>query len=57
MQRIGRLWAYLGRYTPLEDELSRINQVTIQDLHDLLDAFDLMPVTTGRLLPASPAAS
>jgi predicted Zn-dependent peptidase len=57
MQRIGRLWTYLGRYTPLEDELARINAVTLQDLRDLAAAFPLVPTTTGRLLPAVPAVS
>ena len=52
MQRIGRLWTYLRRYTPLEDELARINRVTIDELHEVAAAFPLRPTTTGRLLPA-----
>jgi predicted Zn-dependent peptidase len=53
MQRIGRLWTYLRRYNPLEEELARINAVTLQDLRDLAEAFPLKPMTVGRLLPKS----
>jgi predicted Zn-dependent peptidase len=52
MQRIGRLWTYLRRYTPLEDELARINRVTLEELREVAAAFPLRPTTTGRLLPA-----
>jgi predicted Zn-dependent peptidase len=52
MQRIGRQWTYLHRYTTLEDELARINHVTLADLREVHDAFPMTPVTTGRLLPA-----
>ncbi len=52
MQRIGRLWTYLGRYTTLEDELERINRVTLKEMREVAAAFPLKPVTVGRLLPA-----
>jgi predicted Zn-dependent peptidase len=52
MQRLGRLWTYLGRYTTLEEELDRINRVTLADLREVAGAFPLRPVTVGRLLPA-----
>lgn len=52
MQRLGRLWTYLGRYTTLEEELDRINRVTLQEMRDVAAAFPLEPLTTGRLLPA-----
>ncbi|MFM9994358.1 MAG: M16 family metallopeptidase [Phycisphaerales bacterium] len=52
MQRIGRLWTYLGRYTTLDEELTRINRVTLDDLRGVAAAFPLRPVTAGRLLPA-----
>ena len=51
MQRIGRLWTYLHQYRPLEDELDRINRVTLKDLREVGEAFPLMPVTVGRRLP------
>ncbi len=52
MQRIGRLWTYLGRYATLDEELERINKVTVEDLRALAAEFPLRPVTEGRLLPA-----
>jgi predicted Zn-dependent peptidase len=52
MQRLGRQWMYLGNYTTLEEELERINAVTIADLRAVAEAFPLRPITTGRLLPA-----
>jgi predicted Zn-dependent peptidase len=52
MQRIGRLWTYLGRYATLDEELDRINRVTVADLRALAAEFPLAPVTEGRLLPA-----
>ncbi len=52
MQRIGRLWTYLGRYATLDEELDRINRVTVADLRRLAEEFPLKPVTEGRLLPA-----
>jgi predicted Zn-dependent peptidase len=53
MQRIGRLWAYLGHYKTLEEELERINAVTIKDMRDVAAAFPFAPQTVGRLLPRS----
>jgi predicted Zn-dependent peptidase len=52
MHRLGRMWAYLSRYSPLEEELDHLSKVTIADLRDLLQAFPLQPITVGRLLPA-----
>ncbi len=52
MQRLGRTWTYLGRYTTLEEELDRINRVTLADLRATWAAFPLRPVTCGRLVPA-----
>jgi predicted Zn-dependent peptidase len=52
MQRIGRLWTYLQRHRPLEEELEQINRVTLDDLRAVAAAFPLRPTTTGRLLPA-----
>jgi predicted Zn-dependent peptidase len=53
MQRIGRLWTYLRSYRPLEEELERINGVTLRDLRAVADAFPLMPQTLGRMLPGA----
>lgn len=53
MQRIGRYWTYLGRYATLDEELARINGVTLRDMRALAEEFPLRPLTTGRLLPAT----
>jgi predicted Zn-dependent peptidase len=51
MQRLGRLWLYLGKYTTLEEEIERIDAVTLDDLRATAAAFPLRPQTTARLLP------
>ncbi len=51
MQRLGRQWTYLGKYTTLEEELERINRVTLKEMREVAAAFPLKPVTVGRLLP------
>jgi len=57
MQRLGRLWAALGKYESLEDELAKINAVTLDDLRATLEAFPFSPRTVGRLMPAQAGAS
>lgn len=52
MQRLGRQWTYLGEYTTLEEELARIQAVTLDDLRAVHEAFPFKPVTIGRLGPA-----
>jgi predicted Zn-dependent peptidase len=51
MQRLGRLWMYLGRYHSLEEELERISAVTLDDLRSLTAEFAIVPRTAGRLAP------
>ncbi len=51
MQRIGRQWLSLGRYTTLDQELSRLNAVTVSEVRDLFEQFPMRPRTIGRLLP------
>ena len=51
MQRLGRLWTYLGTYTTLEEELERISAVTVADVRRVLEEFPMRPRTVGRLLP------
>lgn len=51
MQRLGRQWTYLGEYSTLEEELARINSVSVADLKKLLQEFPFEPCTLGRLLP------
>lgn len=53
MQRLGRVWTYLGRQIPLEEELDRINRVTLADLRAAHEAFPIRTATFGRLLPGA----
>ena len=53
MRRLGQLWTYLGRYRSLEEELEKINAVTLADLRDVHEAFPLRPVVIGHLKPAA----
>jgi predicted Zn-dependent peptidase len=52
MQRIGRLWSALGIHRSLEQELERINAVTLDDLRALQSDFDPTPRLTAVLRPA-----
>lgn len=52
MHRLGRLYTYLGQYQPLEEELDKLNRVTLDDLRAVLRDFPLEPRTVGRLTPA-----
>jgi len=51
MQRLGRMWTYLGERVSLEDELEQINAVTLDDLRAVYEAFPFQPRVTGRLVP------
>lgn len=52
MKRLGQQWIYRREYRSLEDELRRINAVTIDDLRAVCAAFPLTPVVVGHLTPA-----
>lgn len=52
MQRLGRLWTYLGEYRTLEAELDAINAVTRRDIRELNEAFPMRTRAFGKLLPA-----
>ena len=52
MHRIGRQWMYQQRYTTLQDELERINRVTVADVRRLVDEFPFHPSAVGTLRPA-----
>ena len=51
MQRLGRTWLNLGEYMSLDEELARINAVTLDDLRAVHEAFPFEPRTTGVLVP------
>jgi predicted Zn-dependent peptidase len=53
MRRLGQIWTYRGEYRPLEEELQRINSVTLADLQALYQAFPFSPQVVGRLQPAA----
>ena len=52
MQRLGRVWTYLGEYVSLEDELAKMNAVTLDDMRRVFERFPFEPRTVGRMLPA-----
>ena len=52
MHRIGRGWTALGEHTSLEEEVARIDAVTIADVRRVLGELPWNPRTVGRLLPA-----
>lgn len=52
MQRLGRQWMYHGAYTTLEEELDRINRVSVRDVLDVFESFPMKPRTLGWLLPS-----
>ena len=54
MRRLGSLWLYQGEYRGLEEELERIESVTIDDLHRVAELFPFTPLVTARLRPAAP---
>jgi len=56
MQRLGRLWTYQRRHRSLEEELERINAVTLDDLRETFEAFPLTPRTIGVLRPGGASA-
>ncbi len=55
MQRLGRLWTATGGYRTLEQELARIQAVTLDDIRRLCAEFPLDRPTLGRLLPEDAA--
>jgi predicted Zn-dependent peptidase len=52
MHRLGRLWTYTGEYRSLEQELERINAVTLDDLRAVSAEFPFRPRVNGHLRPA-----
>lgn len=52
MQRIGRRWLAMGNYATLEDELDRINRVTLDEVREVFTRYPMVPRTVGRLLPS-----
>jgi len=55
MQRLGRSWTQLGMHLPMDEELARIEAVTLDDLRAVHDAFPFSPRTVAHLAPAGSA--
>jgi predicted Zn-dependent peptidase len=53
MRRLGRMWSYMGEYRSLEEELARINAVTLDELRAVHEAFPVQPTVIGRLTPGN----
>ena len=49
MRRLGRLLTYENSYRPLEDELTRIEAVTLDDIARVMERYPLEPAVVGRL--------
>ncbi len=56
MDRLGRLWTALRCYRPLDEDLRRINRVTLDEIREVARAFPLAPVTIARLIGSASAA-
>ena len=52
MHRLGSQWAYGLPPIPIEQEMDRIEKLTLKDLRDCLKEFPLNPIVVGRLLPS-----
>ncbi|MDQ7013452.1 MAG: pitrilysin family protein [Planctomycetota bacterium] len=55
MMRLGRQWVLQHKYTPLEDELARIDAVTLDEVRGMLEAFPVTPKIAGRMVPGGDA--
>lgn len=51
MRRLGTIWTYRRQYRTLEEELARINAVTLDDLRAVHRDFPITPLVVGRLTP------
>ena len=52
MNRLGTIFAYQGEYCPLEEELARIDAITLGRLRDYLEQWPLRPRLVARLRPS-----
>jgi len=57
MHRLGRLWTYTGEYLSLDEELDRINAVTLRDVAAVGRDFPFQPRVSGHLRPAKSATT
>lgn len=52
MRRLGQLWTYLGTYRSLEEELDRVESITIDDLRAAAEQYPITARVVGTLSPA-----
>jgi predicted Zn-dependent peptidase len=53
MQRLGPVLTTLGKRTSLEDELDRMNTITLDELRQVAEEWPMQTVVTGRMMPKS----
>ena len=51
MRRLGQGWLYQGMYRSLDEELARLDAVTLDELRSVAADFPLRPEMSGRLIP------
>jgi predicted Zn-dependent peptidase len=51
MQRLGRVLTTLGERTSLEDELNRMNRITLDELRQVANEWPMQTIVTGRMMP------
>jgi predicted Zn-dependent peptidase len=52
MRRLGQVWTYLGRYRSLEEDLARVNALTLDDLRAVGTRFPMTTMLRSRMVPA-----
>lgn len=53
MQRLGNVLTSIGVFSPLEQELEKINALTLEDLRTHLREFPYEPIVVARAIPPS----
>lgn len=51
MRRLGRQWTYLQKYSTLDEELARIEKITLTDVRNVYEKYGFKPRTIARLRP------
>jgi predicted Zn-dependent peptidase len=51
MRRLGGLWTMFGEYRSLEEELAKIDAVTLDALREVFALYPFEPKVVGRLRP------
>jgi len=55
MRRLGQVLTYQGEYRSLEDELQRMNAVTLKEMRAVHEAYPFVPRVVGRMRPEDEA--